>query len=263
MGLGCNAAGVTGCRIIDSPRERMIAILTNVLMPCNGRLPLILFALGCLGMSGFASVLGVAAVFLLAVGMTCAASAILSKTVLRGEPSSFTLELPPYRIPLVGQTLVRSLLDRTVFVLGRAVTAAAPCGLFLWLAERIPVGEGNLTAFLQGIFDPIGRFAGMDGRLIAAFLFALPANELMLPLALAGADGTASAAEVFALRGWGAETIVCMTLFMMFHYPCATTLMTIHKETGSRGWTLFAAVFPTVIGYGLCVLVHHAGMVFG
>ena len=267
MGLGCNAAGVTGCRIIDSPRERLIAILTNSLVPCNGRFPLLLACLGCLGLSAGWSAVGLTAVLLLAVGMTLAVSKLLSVTILRGQPSSFTLELPPYRIPQIGPVIVRSLLDRTIFVLGRAVTAAAPCGALIWLAFRWEIGGIPLYERLTALLDPIGRFAGMDGRLMVSFLFALPAAELMLPLALAnGGDFLAEIGDIpaaFSAHGWGSRTVCCVMLFMLFHFPCATTLMTIKKETGQTRWAVLAAVLPTVIGYGLCVIVRAVTGIFG
>lgn len=263
MGLGCNAAGVTGCRIIDSPRERLIAIITNSFMPCNGRLPLIIAAFGCFGLGAAGKTIGLLLAFFSAVAVTLAVSKLLSVTILRGKPSSFTLELPPYRAPQVGKVLVRSLLDRTVFVLGRAVCAAAPAGILIWLSMNAEIGGASIYSHLTRILDPIGRIAGMDGVLILAFLFALPAAELMLPLAMAGIGGGGDfLSEItdipgaFATAGWNGVTVVCVIIFMMFHFPCATTLMTIKKETGNRGLTILSAVLPTVIGYGLCVLIN-------
>ncbi len=260
MGLGCNAAGVTGCRIIDSPRERRIAILTNSFVPCNGRFPILIAALTCLGLTTAVSTMAMVGLLILCVGMTLLVSFFLSKTLLRGTPSSFTLELPPYRAPQVGRVIVRSLLDRTVFVLGRAVTAATPAGALIWLTVNVTVGGETVYAHLTRLLDPVGRFAGMDGTLMLAFLFALPAAELMLPLALACGttvrltDGFDIPAA-FAANGWGSVTVVCVILFTLFHYPCATTLMTVKKETGSLRYTVLAAVLPTVIGYGLCAVV--------
>lgn len=261
MGLGCNAAGVTGCRIIDSPRERKIAILTNALVPCNGRFPAILAMLACLGLGTGLSSAAMVGVLLLSVGMTLLASKILSVTVLRGTPSSFTLELPPYRMPQVGRVIVRSVLDRTIFVLGRAVSAAAPAGALIWLAANVTVGETSIYAHLTRLLDPAGRFAGMDGTWMLAFLFALPAAELILPLALAGGNAVSLAdtfdiPAAFAACGWDEVTAVCVLLFTLFHFPCATTLMTIKKETGSTKDTILAAVLPTVIGYGMCAAVN-------
>lgn len=261
MGLGCNAAGVTGCRIIDSPRERRIAILTNALVPCNGRFPALLAMLACLGLGTGLSAAAMVGVLLLSVGMTLLCSKFLSVTILRGTPSSFTLELPPYRMPQVGRVIVRSVLDRTVFVLGRAVSAAAPAGALIWLAANVTVGETSVYAHLARILDPVGRFAGMDGTWMLAFLFALPAAELLLPLALAGGHAVSLAdtfdiPSAFAANGWNGMTAVCVLLFTLFHFPCATTLMTIRKETGSTRDVILAAVLPTVIGYGLCATVN-------
>ncbi len=261
MGLGCNAAGVTGCRIIDSPRERLIAVLTNSLVPCNGRFPAILAALACLGLGTGMSAAAMVGILLLSVGMTLLCSKLLSVTILRGTPSSFTLELPPYRMPQVGRVIVRSVLDRTVFVLGRAVSAAAPAGALIWLAANITVGETSVYGHLTHLLDPVGRFAGMDGTWMLAFLFALPAAELILPLALAGGSAVSLAdtfdiPAAFAAGGWDNITAVCVLLFTLFHFPCATTLMTIKKETGSTGYTILSAVLPTVFGYGMCVIVN-------
>lgn len=277
MGFGCNAAGVTGCRIIDSPRERMIAILTNAFVPCNGRFPILLSFVALLGTSfhwsggPLFSAFAMALLIILSTAVTLLVSKLLAVTLLRGEPSAFTLELPPYRRPRIGQTLVRSLLDRTAFVLMRAVSAAAPAGALLWLAVSVKVGEGNLLTAAAGLLEPIGHAAGMDGVLLCAFLCALPAAEIMLPLAVMGYAGgnalllgeSASAAVLFAENGWTVETVVCVILFTLFHFPCATTLLTIRRETGSIRWTVLAAVLPTVVGYGLCALVHGLFAVFG
>lgn len=263
MGLGCNAAGVVGCRIIDSPRERLIGIITNSFVPCNGRLPLIIAALGTLGLSVGASALGMLLILAMSTAVTLGTSALLSATLLRGEPSSFTLELPPYRPPQILRVLVRSLLDRTLFVLGRAVTAAAPAGAVIYLISVTELGGKSLFSHLTDFFEPIGRLAGMDGALMLAFILALPAAELMLPLAIAGAsNGGVSLDEVsdipaaFASAGWEGVTVVCMIIFMLFHFPCATTLMTVKKETGSLYWTAVSAILPTVIGYTLCVIIN-------
>ncbi len=267
MGFGCNAAGVTGCRIIDSPRERLIAILTNALVPCNGRFPILLTLIPLLGFSGqyqnARAALVMALLIVLCTAVTLGASKLLSATVLKGEPSSFALELPPYRRPRVGQVLLRSLLDRTTFVLFRAVSSAAPAGILLWFATNLFVGGKSLFAHLADFLDPIGRFAGMDGVMMCAFLCALPAAEIMLPLAVMGYNQsgmalggtTLAVGEIFAANGWTTVTVVCVIVFTLFHFPCATTLMTIHKETRSAKWTALAALLPTVFGYAVCVLL--------
>lgn len=257
MGLGCNAAGVTGCRILDSPRERLAAILTNAFIPCNGRFPALIACLTCLGLSADLATAGLFGIFLLAVGMTLIVTKCLTATILRGHPSVFTLELPPYRLPDVGSTLLRSLLDRTGRILLRAVTAAAPAGLLLWFSTRIFIGESTVWEHLVTLLDPIGRFLGLDGVLLLSFLFALPAAELMLPLAISGGIGEVSGdiPALFAANGWGTSTILCILLFTLFHFPCATTLITIYKETRRLRWVVLAATLPTVIGCVLCLLV--------
>ena len=269
MGFGCNAAGVVGCRIIDSPRERLIAILTNSFVPCNGRFPLLITILSLFFLFGTGAARSVlsavllAAFIVLGVAATLAASWLLSKTVLKGEPSAFTLELPPYRLPDVGNVLIRSFLDRTLFVLARAVAAAAPAGIVIWLMANVTVGGGTLLGHCTGFLDPFGRFFGMDGVIIMAFLLALPANEIVIPVMIMAytASGTLVPAEptalfaLFTANGWTPATALCVMLFSLMHFPCATTLMTIKKETGSLKWTLLAAVLPTAFGLGACLLV--------
>ena len=266
MGFGCNAAGVVGCRIIDSPRERLLAILTNSLVPCNGRFPL-LITLVTLFFAGGSSLLQAAAmtaVVTLAVGATFAMTAFLSATVLRGQPSAFALELPSYRAPQVGKVLVRSVLDRTLFVLGRAAAVAAPAGMILWLLANCPAGEGTLLTFLARALDPVGTWLGLDGVLLLAFLLGLPANEIVLPIALMaylsqsslqGLGDLAALKAVLLANGWGIRKAACMLLFTLFHWPCSTTLLTVYKETHSRRWTALAAVLPTALGALLCRVV--------
>ena len=270
MSLGCNACGVTGCRIIDSPRERLTAQLTSSIVPCNGRLPtlLVLLSLFFLGnRRGPGRTLLEAALFLLAVlfsvAMTMAASCFLSRTLLRGAPSSFSLELPPYRLPRVGQVLVRSLLDRTVFVLGRAVLVAAPAGAVLWLCSHIRVGTVPLLSFLSSILDPIGQLMGLDGMILLAFLLAFPANELMLPILAMGyrAAETLTAVETPQLgalllsHGWTWRTALCAMVLCLLHLPCGTTCLTLLRETGSRRWTLVGMLLPLGMGTVLCLLL--------
>lgn len=275
MGLGCNACGVTGCRIIQSPRERLIAILTNAFMPCNGRFPTLiaLISMFFAAEGGFLGSVKAAGILLgcivLAVAVTFGASRLLSATVLRGEPSSFSLELPPYRIPKIRQVLIRSLLDRTVFVLGRAVTAAAPAGVMIWCAGNLFVGESSILSLLAGALDGVGRFLGMDGVLLLAFLMGFPANEIVIPCALMGylAQGAlteyeslSSLRDLLIANGWTAATALSVMLFTLFHFPCATTCLTIRRETGSLRWTALAMLLPTAIGAALCLLVRFVGM---
>ena len=267
MGLGCNAAGVVGCRIIDSPRERLLAILTNSLMPCNGRFPLIITLLTLFfshTLGSFSLALLLTGAILFAVVMTFAVTWLLSRTVLRGEPSAFALELPPYRMPQVGSVLLRSLLDRTVFVLGRALAVACPTGMLLWCLANCSVGGGNLLQWLSAALNPLGHALGLDGVLLLSFLLGFPANEIVLPIALMTyqAQGALTPLDLGSLlpillsQGWTARRAVCMLLFTLFHWPCSTTLLTVRKETGSPLWTTLAFLVPTAVGAALCWVVH-------
>ena len=279
MGFGCNACGVTGCRIIDSPRERLVAILTNAFVPCNGRFPTLialisLFFLG--GTMGLGRSLLATALFLgcilFAVAMTLLASRLLTATVLRGQLSAFSLELPPYRMPRVGQVLVRSLLDRTLFVLGRAVTVAAPAGLLIWILGSISVRGGSLLTVLAGALDGPGRLMGLDGMVLLAFLLGFPANEIVLPVLLMGYLQTGSLTDygslaelsaVLTANGWTAETAVCMLVLCLLHFPCGTTCLTILHETGSARWTALAAALPTAMGAAVCMVIHGVWTLLG
>ena len=279
MGFGCNACGVTGCRIIDSPRERLVAILTNAFVPCNGRFPTLialisLFFLG--GSLGFGRSLLATALFLgcilFAVAMTLLASRLLTATVLRGQLSAFSLELPPYRMPRVGQVLVRSLLDRTLFVLGRAVTVAAPAGLLIWILGSISVRGGSLLTVLAGALDGPGHLMGLDGMVLLAFLLGFPANEIVLPVLLMGYlqagsltdyGSLAELSAVLTANGWTAETAVCMLVLCLLHFPCGTTCLTILHETGSARWTALAAALPTAMGAAVCMVIHGVWTLLG
>lgn len=269
MGFGCNAAGVVGCRIIDSSRERLIAILTNSFVPCNGKIPLIITVVGILPFfvtgtisDSFFSAIILACFIVIGIAATMLASFVLSKTVLKGKPSAFVLELPPYRCPDIGGVLVRSFLDRTLFVLGRAVISAAPAGLIIWILANVTVADVSLLSVLTGFLDPFARFFGMDGVIFTAFILGLPANEIVIPVMImayiAGGSlntvGTGELYELFISNGWTTITAVCTALFALMHWPCATTLMTIKKETGSFRWTIFSAVLPTVFGLICCFL---------
>lgn len=279
MGFGCNACGVTGCRIIDSPRERLVAILTNAFVPCNGRFPTLialisLFFLG--GTLGLGRALLATALFLacilFAVAMTLLSSRLLTATVLRGQLSAFSLELPPYRMPRVGQVLVRSLLDRTLFVLGRAVTVAAPAGLLIWILGSVSVGGVTLLTALAAALDGPGRLMGLDGMVLLAFLLGFPANEIVLPVLLMGylQTGTLTAygslaelSAVLTANGWTTQTAVCMLVLCLLHFPCGTTCLTILRETGSARWTALAAALPTAMGAALCMAIHGVWTLLG
>ncbi|MBQ7383462.1 MAG: ferrous iron transporter B [Clostridia bacterium] len=270
MGFGCNAAGVVGCRIIDSKRERLIAMLTNVFVPCNGRFPTIIalisiFFVTVSGVSGsLLSALILSAVIIFGILLTFFASKLLSLTLLRGTPSSFTLELPPYRAPQVGKVIIRSVLDRTLYVLGRAAAVAAPAGLIIWLFANVEVGGLTLLRHCTDFLNPLASIMGLDGVILFAFILALPANEIVLPIILmayssSGAlieySGLAELGTLLRANGWNALTALCVIIFMLCHFPCSTTLITIKKESGSLSWAVFAAILPTIIGILLCIAV--------
>lgn len=272
MGFGCNAAGVTGCRIIDSPRERLIAILTNSFVPCNGRLPALvtlitLFFTGASSadpISFLRPALILTFFILTGVAATFFVSRLLSATVLKGMPSSFTLELPPYRRPQIGRVIWRSILDRTLFILGRAAAVAAPAGLVIWILANVSIGDISLLARFSGYLDPIGRLMGMDGVILTAFILGLPANEIVIPIIIMAytSQGTliepGNLSELHTLlisQGWTWVTALCTMVFFLFHWPCSTTLMTIKKETGSLKWTCLAVLLPTACGVILCMAI--------
>lgn len=269
MGFGCNAAGIIGCRIIDSKRERLIAMLTNSLVPCNGRFPMIItlltiFFIGTQGglCDSLLSAALLTGVILLGIGMTFLISRILSSTILKGEPSSFTLELPPYRAPQFGKVIVRSIFDRTIFVLGRAAAVAAPAGVIIWLLANVTVDGSSLLCLCTDFLDPFGRLLGMDGVIIMAFILGLPANEIVIPLIIMCymAQGTltelsaAQISELFIANGWSWVTAVCTVVFTLLHWPCSTSLLTVKKESGSWKWAAAAFVIPTAAGCVICFI---------
>lgn len=270
MGFGCNAVGVVGCRIIDSKRERLIAMLTNALVPCNGRFPTLIaiismfFVVSWGAPSSIISALILSGFIVLSILMTLLCSKLLSVTFLRGEASSFTLELPPYRTPEIWKVIVRSVLDRTVYVLGRSVAVAAPAGLILYILANLKIGDMSILYHVSDFLDPVGKLMGMDGAIILAFILALPANEILIPIILMIYTSAGSLIEYSSLgellsllssNGWTVITAVSVILFTLFHFPCSTTLMTVKKETGSMRWTVLAAILPTVVGALLCIIV--------
>ncbi len=263
MGLGCNSVGVIGCRIIDSPRERLIAILTNSFMPCNGRFPILIAMSALVGAGALGGALGAAVMLgavLLSVLVTLAVSRALSATILRGKPSSFTLELPSYRMPKIGSVIVRSVFDRTLFVLGRAAVVAAPAGLIIWLFANVHVGGASLLAHAASALDSIGTLVGLDGTVLCAFILGFPANEIVLPLIVMGYSQTgvlgtdAGIAAILAANGWGTLQYINMIILTLFHFPCSTTVLTVKKETGSIFYTALAVVLPMAVGMLLCML---------
>ncbi|HZK18226.1 MAG TPA: ferrous iron transporter B [Clostridia bacterium] len=274
MGFGCNAAGVIACRIIESPRERLIAIITNTFAPCNGRFPT-LIALASIFVAGSVTVsignlpatLAVTGLVVLGIIITLLVSWLLSKTLLRGESSSFTLELPPYRRPLIGQVIVRSVLDRTLFVLGRAVIIAAPAGGLVWFLANTTFGGGSLLTALAGWLNPFANLMGLDGFILLAFILGLPANEIVLPILIMSyvAGGAMVEFETLAdLRhllviehGWTWLTALCTMIFTLCHWPCGTTLYTIQKEQKDFRWTMLSALIPTGIGIIICLVINN------
>ncbi|MFP4224999.1 MAG: nucleoside recognition domain-containing protein [Phycisphaeraceae bacterium] len=281
MGFGCNAAGVTACRIIDSPREKLIAILTNNFMICNGRFPTIIAIASLLVAGGVASgwLVGTLAaatmigVVLLGIAFMFATSWVLSRTVLKGEASAFTLELPPYRRPALGRILYTSLIDRTIFVLGRACAVAAPAGAVIWLVAHIHLAGEPIATHVIHFLDPLGWALGLSGVILLAYLIAIPANEIVVPtlvmlLILVSGDAglgletgkmvepdREGLASLLDAAGWTTLTSVCLLLFVLLHNPCATTIWTIWKETRSAKWTTLGALMPVAIGFATCAAV--------
>jgi len=268
MGFGCNAAGVIATRVIDSPRERLIAILTNNFVPCNGRFPtLIMLATVFVAAAfppAFASFVAagtVVGVVLIGVGFTFLMSWILTKTVLKGEASAFTLELPPYRRPNVGRILYTSLIDRTLFVLWRAIQTAAPAGALIWILGNIFVQNVSLANHIANFLNPFGLLLGLDGVIMLAYIIAIPANEIVVPTMLMVYMGTGMMTDLPGLtqlktllvdgHGWSMLTAVNLMLFSLLHNPCGTTIITIYKETKSYKW----ATLSVVITLGTAFLV--------
>lgn len=276
MGFGCNAAGIVACRIIDSPRERLIAMLTNNFVPCNGRFPTII-ALASLLVLGTHTTFGatsiVVGIVLFGVFITLLVSWLLSKTLLKGVPSSFTLELPPYRKPQLGRIIVRSIYDRTLYVLGRAVAVAAPAGAITWMLANIYLGDLSILSHVAKWLDPFGHLLGLDGFILMAFLLGISANEIVLPILIMSYLATGSMIELNSLEalhrlfvvehGWTWLTAVCMMLFSLLHYPCSTTLWTIWRESASVKWTSLAALIPFGVACLVCFLVAQTARLLG
>ena len=272
MGFGCNACGVTGCRIIDSPRERLIAVLTNNLVPCNGRFPFLIsistifiagaYASGNGFLSSILSTVTVIAIIVFGIFLTLIISKILSNTILKGIPSSMVLELPPYRKPQFGKILVRSIFDRTLFVLGRAISVAAPAGLVIWILANVGVNDVSLLSIIANFLNPFAKLMGLDGYILTAFILGIPANEIVLPIilmcylkggTLVNIEDTVQIGQILIQNGWTMLTAMNVMLFTILHFPCTTTLLTIKKETGSWKWTGLAFAIPTVCGVFLCM----------
>ncbi len=278
MGFGCNAAGVIACRIIDSPRERLIAIITNNFVPCNGRFPILIaiatifIASGSGYLSHIMATLSILLAIVLGVFITLFISKLLSKTVLNGLPSSFTLELPPYRKPQVGRVIIRSIFDRTLFVLGRAIVIAAPAGLVIWTMANITVGDASLLTHSAEFLDPFSRAIGLDGYIMMAFILGFPANEIVIPILIMSYMSKGSMLELDSLNemktlfidnGWTVLTAISTMLFTLNHWPCGTSLWTIKKETQSWKWTFMSFIIPTITGIILCFVVAQSARLLG
>lgn len=276
MGFGCNAAGIVGCRIIDSPRERLIAVITNSFVPCNGKFPALIMLITLFFADDTPFYAAKAAGILLltvlfGVLMTFIMSKILSLTVLRGMPSAFTLELPPYRRPRILPVIVSSIFDRTLFVLGRAIVSAVPAGAIIWLLANVNIGGTSVLMHFTNLLEPVGAFMGLDGVILAAFILGFPANEIVVPIMLmtymgtatiAETDSIAAVGEIFALNGWTIKTAVCTILFFIMHWPCATACITAFKETKSVKWTAITIAAPAAAGLAVCALANRIMMIF-
>ncbi|MBR2832967.1 MAG: ferrous iron transport protein B [Bacilli bacterium] len=267
MNFGCNAVGVIGARIIDSPRERLIAILTSSFIPCNGKFPILISLITMFliynNSNSFTSSIFLTLIILLGIIMTFIISKLLSKTILKGESSSFTLELPPYRKPQIGKVIIRSILDRTIFVLRRAIVISAPAGLVIWLMANIMIGESSLLSICTSTLDPFARSIGLDGVIIMAFILGFPANEIVIPIMIMGYmslgyitdfDNINDLKKLFIDNGWTLLTAISTCIFALIHWPCLTTVLTIKKETGSLKWTLLSIIIPATVGIILCFL---------
>ena len=275
MGFGCNAAGVIGCRIISSKRERLIAILTNSFVPCNGRFPFLITiatifftSAASAGESLKSSLIATFIVFIvicIGIGFTFLTSYILSKTILKGATDCTLLELPPYRKPQIGKILIHSLLDRTLFVLGRALSVAVPAGVLIWLLSNIQIADNSILYYIASFFDPFAKLMGLDGYILTAFILGLPANEIVLPIILMCYTGAGSLVdmssikglfEILSTNGWTIVTAINVMIFSLLHFPCATTLLTIKNETKSLKWTAISFLLPTIIGILMCMVIN-------
>lgn len=272
MGFGCNAAGITSCRIIESKREKLIAIITNNFVPCNGRFPTLILLATLFLSAGNPTIasLWILGLIIFSVIVTLVASAFLSKTLLKGEPSSFILELPPYRKPQLCQVLIRSLLDRTIFVLGRAVVVAIPAGAIIWILQNFNIDNQSILMHISDFLDPFGQMLGLSGIILLAFILGMPANEIVIPMLMMMYVGTGMMIEpdememssIFLANGWNWVTAICAIIFSLNHFPCATALITIYKETKSKYWTAVSAIFPTVVGVVLCIIINYVSSFF-
>lgn len=278
MGFGCNAAGVVGTRIIESPRERIVASVTNSFVPCNGRYPFLIAVASIFIASSFSgitssiiSTLVVVSVIILGIVLTLLVSKLLSKTILKGAPSSFILELPPYRKPQIGKIIVRSIFDRTIFVLVRAIQVAAPAGLVIWLFANIGINGTSVLAMIANFLEPFANLMGLDGYILTAFIFGMPANEIVLPIilmcylgggSLVNISDYSTIGEILIANHWTIITAINVMIFTVLHFPCTTTILSIKKETGSWKWAGLSFVLPTVCGILICLATNFVYNIF-
>lgn len=273
MGYGCNACGVVGCRIIESKKEKLIAILTNVFSPCNGRFPSLIAIISIFIVSGISNKfahsilasLALLLVIIFSILITLAISKLLSITILKGKPSTFTLELPPYRKPKILDTIIRSIFDRTIFVLGRAICITVPAGIIIWLCANLSIQENNILVILSNFLNPIGRIIGLDGEILLAFILGIPANEIVIPILLMIYSSSTNLSDysmndlnnLLLQHNWSILTAICFIIFTVCHFPCGTTILTIKKETNSIMWTTLAIIIPTIVGFILCLATYN------
>ena len=271
MGFGCNAVGVTNARIIDSKRDRIISILTNSFVPCNGRFPSLIaiismfFIIQSKFFNSIINVLILTILIIISIFVTLIVSKILSLTILKGVPSFFTLELPPYRKPDIVKVIIRSILDRTLFVLSRAIIISAPAGVVIWLCANITIGNSTIINIVSNLLNPLGHMLGMDGVIILSFILGFPANEIVIPIMMMSylsnsyiidISNISIMKEILISNGWTVKTAICTLIFILFHFPCSTTLLTIKKETRSIKWTLLSFIIPLIVGIILCLIIN-------
>ncbi len=273
MGYGCNACGVVGCRIIESKKEKLIAILTNVFSPCNGRFPSLIAIISIFIVSGISNKfahsilasLALLLVIIFSILITLAISKLLSITILKGKPSTFTLELPPYRKPKILDTIIRSIFDRTIFVLGRAICITVPAGIIIWLCANLSIQENNILVIISNFLNPIGRIIGLDGEILLAFILGIPANEIVIPILLMIYSSSTNLSDysmndlnnLLLQHNWSILTAICFIIFTVCHFPCGTTILTIKKETNSIMWTTLAIIIPIIVGFILCLATYN------
>ena len=272
MGYGCNACGVMGCRIIKEKKQRLIAMITNCFSPCNGRFPTLIamisifitYGIGNRFVNSLVSSLMLLVFIVISVIMTFIVSKILSCTILKSKDSTFVIEMPPYRRPEVLKTIVRSVIDRTLFVLIRAICVSIPAGIIIWICSNVYIGGVSILSICSNFLEPFGKFIGLDGVIVLAFILGLPANEIVIPIIImaylctgniTGYTSLNELRDILISNGWTIVTALCFIFFTMFHFPCGTTIVTIKKETNSLLWTIISIIIPTLVGIVCCFIL--------